>query len=63
MRQSRDGKMTVLVVDDNKSMTQFLKKLLSRQYHIITALDGSSAISLLRQSPVDLVISDGDVRY
>jgi ligand-binding sensor domain-containing protein/DNA-binding response OmpR family regulator/nitrogen-specific signal transduction histidine kinase len=54
----RDGKMTVLVVDDNKSMTQFLKKLLSRQYHIITALDGSSAISLLRQSPVDLVISD-----
>lgn len=51
-------KASVMVVDDNKSMVRFLKKLLGRQFRVITAEDGTSAISMLRQHPIDLMISD-----
>ena len=39
-------------------MVRFLKKLLGRQFRVITAEDGTSAISMLRQHPIDLMISD-----
>lgn len=55
---SSTKKASVMVVDDNKSMVKFLKKLLGRQFRVLTADDGTSAISMLRQNPVDLVISD-----
>ena len=52
------GKLTLMVVDDDKSMIRFLKKILSKQYHVLTANDGSAAISMLKQNPTDLVLSD-----
>ncbi len=50
---------TILIVDDEKSMREFLKILLVKEgYKVITARDGDQALELMQNSPADLVISD-----
>lgn len=50
---------TILVVDDELSMREFLKILLEKEgYRILTAADGTEALSLAGQNPIDLVVSD-----
>ena len=49
----------ILVVDDEEGMREFLKVLLEREGHQVTAAsDGAEALRLAREEPVDLVISD-----
>ncbi len=49
----------ILVVDDERSMREFLGIMLAReQYDVVVAENGSQAIASLRQRPFDLVISD-----
>ena len=50
---------TILVVDDELSMREFLKILLEKEgYEISTASEASSAIELIKGQNFDLVISD-----
>ena len=50
---------TILIVDDEKSMREFLKILLIKEgYKVFTAQDGDQALELIQKSPVDLVVSD-----
>ncbi len=50
---------TILIVDDEKSMRDFLKILLSKEgYEVLAAGDGEQAIAALAENRVDLVISD-----
>jgi two-component system, NtrC family, response regulator PilR len=50
---------SILVVDDEPSMREFLKILLEKEgYQVTTAADGSSALKLAENDPFDLVISD-----
>ena len=50
---------TILIVDDEKSMRDFLKILLAKEgYEVIVAGDGDQALAALDQNHVDLVISD-----
>ena len=50
---------TILIVDDEKSMRDFLKILLVKEgYEVIVAGDGEQALAALGQNRVDLVISD-----
>lgn len=50
---------SILVVDDEPSMREFLKILLKKEgYQVTTAADGSSALKLAENEPFDLVISD-----
>lgn len=50
---------TILIVDDEKSMRDFLKILLTKEgYDVIVAGDGSQALTALGKNRVDLVISD-----
>lgn len=50
---------TILVVDDSLVSQRMLGYTLQRGgYAVITASDGLEALELLRQHPVDLVISD-----
>jgi len=58
LEQEGDNRRTILVVDDSKDMRQFLTGILSRDYHILTAEDGEAAEQILRETPVDLVVSD-----
>ncbi len=49
----------ILVVDDEAGMREFLTLFLEREGHRVTcATDGRSALHLLKEQPVDLVISD-----
>ncbi len=50
---------TILIVDDEKSMRDFLKILLTKEgYQVMAAGDGEQALSLLSKNSIDLVISD-----
>ena len=50
---------TILVVDDELSMREFLKILLEKEgYKVFTASEASSAIDLIRGQKFDLVLSD-----
>lgn len=50
---------SILVVDDELSMREFLKILLEKEgYRVTTATEGNAALELAQQHPFDLVISD-----
>lgn len=50
---------TILVVDDELSMREFLKILLEKEgYHILSAANGKDALSIAADKQIDLVISD-----
>jgi len=49
---------TILLVDDNEEILDFLERVLSNKYTILKAEDGLQAIKLLETEPVQLVVSD-----
>ncbi len=52
-------KTTVLVVDDEKSLRDFVRhNLEERNYRVFTAGDGLEALAIFQREPVDLVILD-----
>jgi signal transduction histidine kinase len=57
-----EGRATVLVVDDNDDMRNYVADLLSDEYRVITANDGVEALDVLHDEvvgrSVDIVISD-----
>ncbi len=53
-----DAKPTVLVVDDERGPRESLRMILSPAHHVLVAPDGTEALELLRQQPVDLVTHD-----
>lgn len=51
-------KQTVLVVEDNKGISTFIKEVLQHQYIILESPDGQHGWELARESIPDLIISD-----
>jgi DNA-binding response OmpR family regulator len=51
-------KPTLLLVDDNEDMLEFLTDELSEKYTLLTALNGEQALCILNEETVNLVISD-----
>src|SRR6266571_697085 len=50
---------TILVVDDNAIIVKTLSfKLKSHGYHVLTAMDGSEAVSITRREKPDLILLD-----
>jgi len=49
---------SVLLVDDNEEILEFLTEELKEKYNIYTATNGEDALKLLMEEPVQLVISD-----
>ncbi len=50
---------SILVVDDEKSLREFLTIMLEEQgYEVDTAADGDSAIRLIKEKPFDLTLTD-----
>ena len=48
----------ILIVEDNKEMQSFLKKLLSEFYQVITADDGIEGLKIVSETVPDLILTD-----
>lgn len=51
-------KYTLLIVEDNSEMIQYISDCLSNRYHIITATEGEQACLVAREKLPDMVITD-----
>lgn len=59
----RDGEIdskipTLLLVDDNIEVRNFIKKIFEKKYNILEAENGESALKIASSTPLDLIISD-----
>lgn len=48
----------VMIVDDNPEILDFLSKILSEEYFVISASSGEEALQILEKNNIDLIISD-----
>ncbi len=55
---NKKRRMNILLVDDNEDLLMFLKGLIKKHYHVIMAKNGNEAIHKIRNTSVDMVISD-----
>ncbi|WP_239381817.1 SpoIIE family protein phosphatase [Frankia sp. CIT1] len=55
---SATGQPRVLVVDDNADMRDYLITLLSSDYDVTAAANGTAALQQIRDTPPDLVLTD-----
>jgi signal transduction histidine kinase len=53
-----DGKATVLVVEDNSEMNQFITNTLAKEYYTATAATGQEGLERALQLHPDLILSD-----
>lgn len=54
-----EGRVNILLVDDNAEMLDFLeKKLIAHNYNVFKASDGQSALDLLANQYVEVIVSD-----
>ena len=58
LEEQQDTQHTVLVVDDNKDMRQFLQSIFSKDYHVEAAENGAEAKRIITAKPVDIVVTD-----
>lgn len=49
---------SILVVEDNKELLELMEKLLKRDYNVFCAENGESALKLLENEDIDLIVSD-----
>lgn len=50
---------SILVVEDNKDMQEYLAQILSPHFHLIQAYDGAEALQIIQtQNKIDLITSD-----
>ncbi|MGL4411083.1 MAG: hybrid sensor histidine kinase/response regulator transcription factor [Bacteroidales bacterium] len=54
----RQSNTKILVVDDNNDMTNFIFRVLSKEYLVYTASCATEAEELLDKHPIDIIISD-----
>lgn len=48
----------ILIADDNEELLGLMSDLLSRKYRVFTATNGEEALEIIKEKPVDIVISD-----
>ena len=49
---------TILLVDDNEEIIEFLAGELNGQYNVLKAFNGKEALTIIGQEPVQLIVSD-----
>jgi PAS domain S-box-containing protein len=50
--------LKVLIVDDNSDMRDYVARLLSSRYDVVSFADGEAALAAVQRDPPDLVLSD-----
>ncbi|KAG1650475.1 Sensor histidine kinase TmoS [Nymphon striatum] len=53
-----DERPTVMVVDDNHDMSEFIEECLNVDYRVVVSADGLQALKIMRRTPPDLLITD-----
>ncbi len=53
-----DGRPTLLLVDDEQDLRDYLRRLFTADYQLLEAADGESALRLAREHVPDAVVSD-----
>lgn len=53
-----EDSQTLLIVEDNKDMRDFLYNLLADKYRLMQADDGQQAIDIMKDEDVDLIVTD-----
>ena len=56
--ESEDARPTILVVDDDTEIINYMRLLFSQDYRLITCLDAESALDEMRAEEPNLVLSD-----
>jgi PAS domain S-box-containing protein len=51
-------RLKVLVADDNSDMRDYVTRLLSSRYDVVSVADGEAALAAIERDPPDLVLSD-----
>ena len=52
------GKDSILIVEDNKEINDYLTEIFSKDYEVLRAYDGAEAFKILKKQLPDLIISD-----
>ena len=52
------GRSTILVVEDNRDMQEFLQFLLGKDYNVYLAVNGEDGIGMAREFEPDLIVTD-----
>ena len=53
-----NDRMSIMIVDDNADLLQYLRDYFSKDYNVLTATNGKEALQLAHEQQVQLVISD-----
>lgn len=56
--QEEQRKETILVVEDNTDIRQYLCEELGKSYHVLKASNGEEALSIVKEQEVDLILTD-----
>ena len=54
----KDHRPTILVVDDDTEIINYMQALLSAQYRVITCLDAEDALTKMREEEPNIILSD-----
>ncbi|GHE33264.1 response regulator [Sphingobacterium griseoflavum] len=54
----KSKKITVLYVDDEENNLMSFKATFRLKYQVLTAISGAKALEIVRQTPVDIIITD-----
>ena len=54
----KNEKNTILIVDDTETNIDILLELLNKKYDIVVALDGKSALEVVSENKIDLILLD-----
>lgn len=58
LNSNGEDKPKLLLVDDHPEVRQFIAKLIKSDYHVTEAENGVMALKVLKNQPIDLVITD-----
>lgn len=58
LNTTQETNNSILVVEDNKELQQFLYKTLSQQYTVYTAGNGKEALDIINKEKINLIVSD-----
>ena len=53
LQPATNGKLTILVVEDNKDMRDYIRSILAEYYNVLEASQGEEALTVLQSQNVD----------